>query len=145
MHDHLTLRRILTWYIVSARRTVTVSELVSWVAGVGLELPSRPSKLISDKLRADVARGRIIRVGRGRYTAGAMPDTTWRRIRGVAQQALRDVPAAGGMVVGGDAASGGGGGRAPSRCDTADVGAWRRDAGSVAAGDAPCRCDKSAR
>lgn len=85
----LELRRLLTWYVVDARRVVTVAELVQWLDEVGFRAPGRTSKIVSDKLRADVARGRVRRVGRGRYVAGKVAPTTWRRIQSSARSAIR--------------------------------------------------------
>ena len=85
----LDFRRLLTWYVVSRGRVVTVAELAGMVEDAGLALSSeRTSKVVSDRLRADVARGRLHRVGRGRYVGGRIPSTTWRRMEASAQIAL---------------------------------------------------------
>jgi len=84
----LVVRRLPTWYVVRARRVVTVDELVRWLGDAGFGVPGRASKVVSDKLRADVARGRLRRVGRGRYVAGHVPPTTWRRIESSARSAI---------------------------------------------------------
>ncbi len=63
------------------RREVTVRELVAWLGDQGYEVPGRVSKVVSDGLRWEVRRGRVVRVGRGRYRFGRVPATTARRIR----------------------------------------------------------------
>jgi len=63
-----------------------VAELVTELERGGFVLAGRPSKEISDALRWEVARGRVVRVGRGRYRAAAIPGATRRRIRKVARQ-----------------------------------------------------------
>lgn len=86
--DGVSARRLLTWYVVSRRRTVTVGEIVGWLDEVGLAPAGRVGKAVSDKLRADVARGRVRRVGRGAYAAGDVPPSTWRRIESSARRSL---------------------------------------------------------
>ena len=73
---------------------MTVGELVRWLDDAGFRAPGRASKVVSDKLRADVARGRLRRVGRGRYVAGQVAPTTWRRIESSAQAAIHGAQAA---------------------------------------------------
>lgn len=90
----LVARRVLSWYVISAGRVVTVAELVRWLDDLGATPPGRPSKFVSDKLRADVARGRLRRVGRGRYLGGRVPNTTWRRMQASAHEAIRSARAA---------------------------------------------------
>ncbi len=88
--DDLTVRRLLTWRIVRAGGEVTVAELVAWLEEAGFRPPVRASKIVSDRLRSDVRRGRIRRVGRGRYAAGRIAPTTWHRIRTTADAACRE-------------------------------------------------------
>lgn len=78
------LRFVLVEHI-ERRHTATVAELAAAVAALGYELPGRPSKVISDALRWEVARGRVARTGRGVYTYRSAPKTTERRIRRFAQ------------------------------------------------------------
>lgn len=73
---------------IRRRRTCTVAELVKYIANAGYELPGRPSKIISDALRWEVARGRVVRTARGRYSYGHVPSTTARRIRVFAERCL---------------------------------------------------------
>ena len=76
------LRYLLTETIWE-RGPSTVGDLVARVAELGLVLPGRPSKVVSDELRWEIARGRVQRLGRGRYGPGAMPRQTraWIRAR----------------------------------------------------------------
>ena len=47
----------------------------------GFRITGRPGKVVSDHLRAEVNRGRVVRLGRGRYRAGVIPGSTRRRMR----------------------------------------------------------------
>ncbi len=47
----------------------------------GFAVGGRPSKVISDALRGEIGRGRVRRVGRGRYELGRVPRGTAHRIR----------------------------------------------------------------
>ncbi|MGH1490788.1 MAG: hypothetical protein ACRBK7_15590 [Acidimicrobiales bacterium] len=66
---------------IRSRHTMTVAEMVAVLADYGYRLPGRASKVISDALRWELARGRVIRVARGVYAYGRAPQTTARRIR----------------------------------------------------------------
>ncbi len=85
LHDEDVLRgRGLRFVLVEEirqRGTMTVAEMVSVVAEHGYTIAGRASKVISDALRWEIARGRIIRVERGVYTYGYTPPATARRIR----------------------------------------------------------------
>ncbi|HEX4903722.1 MAG TPA: hypothetical protein VFV42_12970, partial [Acidimicrobiales bacterium] len=82
----LELRYVLTDLIASAPDHVwTVAELVRRLERAGFVLPGRASKTVSDHLRAECGRGRVRRVGRGRYALGAIPGATRRRIRRAAR------------------------------------------------------------
>ncbi len=77
----LELRYVLTDRICSPDRAEwTVAELVDSLGDSGFLLTGRPSKQVSDALRWEIGRGRVHRVGRGRYRAGSMPGATRRRI-----------------------------------------------------------------
>ncbi len=62
------------------RPTMTVAEMVAVLADHGFDLAGRESKIISDALRWELARGRVIRLGRGVYRFHRAPATTVRRI-----------------------------------------------------------------
>ena len=58
----------------------SVPELVSGLEQWGFTVDGRPSKTVSDALRWERRRGRVMRRGRGRYSAGSMPRSTEHRI-----------------------------------------------------------------
>src|SRR3546814_5023659 len=62
-------------------RVWTPPELAAEVEAAGFRFVGRPGKVVSDHLRAEVNRGRAIRVGRGRYRSGSIPGTTRRRMQ----------------------------------------------------------------
>ena len=63
------------------RPSMTVADLVAVVDGHGYHLGGRASKVISDALRWEVRRGRVLRLGRGQYRYHQAPVSTARRIR----------------------------------------------------------------
>jgi len=58
----------------------TVPELIAGLAYWGFAVDGRPSKTVSDALRWERRRGRVMRRGRGLYSAGEMPRSTEHRI-----------------------------------------------------------------
>jgi len=64
------LRSMLVLRLLGAERTLTVGDLVAGVEHAGFTFVGRPGKVVSDALRAEVRRGRVHQVGRGRYRAG---------------------------------------------------------------------------
>lgn len=76
----IELRYLLTWYIHEVG-PLSVAELAHLLDDDRLRVYGRPSKEISDALRWEVRRGRVIRVGRGQYTVGRIPRGTAHRIR----------------------------------------------------------------
>lgn len=66
---------------IRRNQTMTIAQLVARLADQGHTLHGRPSKVISDALRWEDARDRIVRVGRGEYRYGTPPAATARRIR----------------------------------------------------------------
>lgn len=66
------------------RKIWRVSEFVEALDDLGVDLGQRygirPAKRLSDLLRTEMVRGRVVRVGWGRYRLGVIPDTTRRRI-----------------------------------------------------------------
>jgi hypothetical protein len=77
----LNLRYLLTALLLDTAHILSVGELVAMVRAEGFVVDGRPSKAVSDALRWEVRRGRVIRHGRGRYGAGSMPRQTKSRIR----------------------------------------------------------------
>lgn len=76
------LRYVLTLALFD-RGEQTVEELVSMLDADGWAVVGRPSKAVSDSLRWEIGRGRVVRLGRGRYGPGTMPRQThaWIRAR----------------------------------------------------------------
>lgn len=63
------------------REEMTVAEMVAALAHRhGFDLGGRASKVISDALRWETRRGRVVRVGRGRYRFSHAARSTTRRI-----------------------------------------------------------------
>jgi hypothetical protein len=58
----------------------TVPELIAGLTSWGFAVDGRPSKTVSDALRWERRRGRVMRRGRGLYSAGEMPRSTEHRI-----------------------------------------------------------------
>lgn len=73
--------RFLVLDEIRSRRSMTVAEMAVFVAESGFAIRGRPSKVISDSLRWEVARGRVKRVRRGVYVYGRPPTSTARRVR----------------------------------------------------------------
>ncbi|MBI2709402.1 MAG: hypothetical protein HYX34_06870 [Actinobacteria bacterium] len=72
--------------ILERRRGVPISigELQRLIESLGYEVAgAQPNKVLADALRRDLALGRVVRTGRGRYAYGRVAKTTaWRfRIR----------------------------------------------------------------
>ncbi|RAV09321.1 hypothetical protein DQP55_17585 [Mycolicibacterium sp. GF69] len=73
------LRYLLTAYLLE-HGPATVDELVDALTYHGFRTVGRASKSVSDALRWERARGRVIRFRRGRYRPGSMPRATEHRI-----------------------------------------------------------------
>ncbi len=82
------LRYLLTDRIAGPPlRVWRVRELVAELQNDGFILDHEPSRTVSNLLRAEVARGRVVRVGWGQYGPGTIPGSTRRRIRNRARSA----------------------------------------------------------
>ncbi|GAC58839.1 hypothetical protein GOHSU_54_00170 [Gordonia hirsuta DSM 44140 = NBRC 16056] len=70
------------WVIGELRRqsTMSIPELIAAAEAQGLSFSGRPSKAISDALRWERRRSRVIRTGRGQYTLGVIPRTSGQHI-----------------------------------------------------------------
>jgi hypothetical protein len=79
----IELRYVVTVMLLDQMRELTLVEVVDGLAALGIRVRGRPSKTISDALRWEVRKGRVVRVGRGRYGPGRMPRSTewWLRRR----------------------------------------------------------------
>jgi hypothetical protein len=87
------LRYLLTVVLVEADQVLTVADLVDRVQAEGFVFARRPSKVVSDALRWELRRGRVVRHGRGCYGPGSMPRQTRSRIRQRVAALRRQVPA----------------------------------------------------
>jgi hypothetical protein len=73
------LRYLLTAYLFD-HGPATVDELVDALAYHGFRTVGRASKSVSDAFRWEMAHGRVVRFGRGRYRPGSMPRATEYRV-----------------------------------------------------------------
>lgn len=80
------LRYTLTVILLDAGRPLAVAELVEAVRCGGMAIPGRASKTISDALRWEVRKGRVVRVRRSTYARGSMPRSTEWWIRNQVRQ-----------------------------------------------------------
>lgn len=84
--DGRLLRYRITLMLHDVRRPMTIRDIVAALEETFVEVPGRPSKIVSDALRAEVSKGRVKRSGRGLYVAGAMPRSTRAWMRSVVRQ-----------------------------------------------------------
>ena len=77
----LDLRSLLVLLLVDAGHPLTVSELDAVVRSSGFELAGRPGKAVADALRWEVHRGRVRKLERSLYAAGAVAKVTKHRMR----------------------------------------------------------------
>ena len=73
------LRYALTMFLFQ-HGPQTVADLIEALEYQCFEIPGRPSKMVSDALRAEIAHDRVVRLRRGRYGPGEMPRATEYRI-----------------------------------------------------------------
>jgi hypothetical protein len=87
----MNLRYLLTVVLLDAGRPLTTAELVEAVRSSGRDIAGRASKTVSDALRWEIRKGRVVRLGRSVYRCGSMPRSTqWWIRRRVRQLVLRD-------------------------------------------------------
>lgn len=91
---HYALRFELTWNLVETGRVMTVAELAARAEARGWDLGERPGAKVSQTLRGEVRKGRVVREARNQYRLGVIPKSTRSRIgstvhhnRGVLQAA----------------------------------------------------------
>jgi hypothetical protein len=75
----IELRYVLTMHVFHHGAT-TITDLVEAVTSQGFAVATPPPKAVSDALRWEMRRGRVHRLGRGRYGPGWMPRGTEHRI-----------------------------------------------------------------
>ncbi|WP_081283771.1 hypothetical protein [Mycobacterium intracellulare] len=75
----IELRYVLAMQL-AVHGPATVAELIDALTWHRFSVRGRPSKVVSDALRWEIERGRVRRLGRGRYGPGCMPRGTEHRI-----------------------------------------------------------------
>lgn len=75
------LRYLLTIVLLDVGGPMTVSDLTTAVERAGFEVDGRPSKTISDALRWEIRKGRVVRADRRVYVTGRIPRSTRSWIR----------------------------------------------------------------
>lgn len=73
------LRYVLTWHLV-LHGPATINDLAEALDYHGFCVKGRTSKAISDALRWEIGRGRVYRIGRGKYRSADIPRGTENRI-----------------------------------------------------------------
>lgn len=76
----LELRYVLT-VVLLERGPSSVADLCGALDAAGFRVAGRPAKTVSDSLRWEMAKQRVVRLGWGRYGPGRMPASTRSRIR----------------------------------------------------------------
>jgi predicted transcriptional regulator of viral defense system len=75
----IELRYVLTWHL-ALHGPATIAEMIDVLTWHGFSVNGRASKAVSDALRWEIERGRVYRVGRGRYRSADIPRSTEYRI-----------------------------------------------------------------
>ena len=75
----IELRYVLTLHL-AVHGPATVTEMINMLGWHGFCVRGRASKTVSDALRWEIGRGRVRRLGRGRYGPGYTPRATEYRI-----------------------------------------------------------------
>jgi hypothetical protein len=94
--DGRLLRRVLVTWLMDAGPDcpLTVPELAQRLEQARLEVRGRGGKAVSDALRWEIRRGRVLRIGRGLYVLGGpIPRSTAWKIRRQASEVLHPLPA----------------------------------------------------
>ncbi len=73
---HIADRYILLEAMMRARTPMSIAELVETLESRGVQTGPSANKWVSDLLRSDLRRGRVVRVSRGLYGLGVMPPST---------------------------------------------------------------------
>ena len=75
----IELRYVLTWHL-ALHGPATIAEMIDALTWHGFCVSGRASKAVSDALRWEIERGRVYRIGRGRYRSADIPRSTEYRI-----------------------------------------------------------------
>lgn len=70
------MRYLVLAELIQSGDALSVAELVRRLRKGGLLLPPRSSKIVSDAIRWEVRKGRIVRLRRGVYRVGSIPRST---------------------------------------------------------------------
>ncbi len=80
------IRYLAVAELIETGRPMTAMELAAAIQDRGLTIgAAKPNKAVSDALRWEVAKGRVVKPGRGVFVAGRMPRSTKSWIRGRAR------------------------------------------------------------
>lgn len=86
----VVLRYAAVLVMEGVTRPTTVGEIVEAIERLGVRIPERKGKWVSDALRCEHKKGRVRRVGRNQYVGGLqLPDRTRRRARRALSEAQR--------------------------------------------------------
>jgi hypothetical protein len=81
----LHIRYLVLDALMRTPNPLSLDEIVQDLQRYGHDLGPSARKHVSDLLRSDLGRGRVVRVGRGVYRLGTVPVSTGYRIRNVAR------------------------------------------------------------
>jgi len=86
----LDLRYAISLCLLDAQSPLRLPDVIARVEAFGFVIPGRPSKTVSDAMRWEVRKGRVVRLGRSLYKTGRMPRSTewWIRSRVAAEREL---------------------------------------------------------
>ena len=96
VRDGVLLRYAICVCLLEDQKAMTVPEIVTGVEALGVAIPGRSSKTVSDALRWEAHKGRAVRLERSRYRTGTMPRSTewWIRSHVAAhQKVVAQIPA----------------------------------------------------
>jgi hypothetical protein len=86
----LLLRYAILAVMEGVTRPAGVREIADSIGRFGVRTPSREGKLVSDALRTEVRKGRVMRVGRDLYVGGhPLSERTRSRIQASLREACR--------------------------------------------------------
>lgn len=86
----ILLRYAAALVMQEVTRPTSVAEIAEAIERLGVRIPGRKGKTVSDALRWEQRNGRVVRVGRDRYVGGApMPRSTRSRARKAIADARR--------------------------------------------------------
>ncbi len=84
------LRYLLVDLIDRAGQPLSIAELAAALDQLGIPVAAPANKTVSDALRRQLVRGRVVRTKRGVYGSGSMPKSTRYYIRNRARRTRHD-------------------------------------------------------